>query len=72
MKNGLEENKEMSNWLNYRSVIVEGSNVEELEKELNLRLKTLNYATSKVSSPSITSINGKLIAVVMVSPIVNI
>lgn len=65
-------NKEMNSWLNYRSIIVEGSTVEELEKELNLRLKTLHYSTSTVSSPSITSINGKLIAVVVVSPIVDI
>lgn len=54
--------------LNYSSIVVSGSTVEELEEKINERLKSVNYLITTVSSPSIFNKDDELIALLILSP----
>lgn len=57
--------------MKYKSIIVEGHTIAELEIELNKRLEGYNPVVYKISSPSLFNADGKWVAICIVEPILN-
>lgn len=55
--------------MDYKSIIVSGNTPDELEQELNKKLKGYHPALYRISSPSIFNANEKWVAVCIVEPI---
>lgn len=57
--------------MNYKSIIASGMTIDELEIELNKKLKEHNPALYKISSPAIFNADGTWVAICIAEPILN-
>lgn len=57
--------------MNYKSIIVEGLTTDELERNLNKKLKEYNPVLYRISSPAISNADGNWVAICIAEPILD-